>query len=69
MIMDNKVKELDEYEIKLQNATNELKICQKEKNVDSCLKCDKIIGCTIRNKYVHAVYDSMNKGQSGGFEF
>ena len=61
--------ELDEYEIKLQNATKNLKICQKEKDIDSCLKCEKIIGCTIRNEYVHAVYDSMNKGQSGGFEF
>ena len=67
--MDTKVKEPNEYEIKLQNATSELKICQKEKSVDSCLKCDKLIGCIVRNEYVHAVYDSMNKGQSGGFEF
>jgi len=62
-------KELDEYELKLVQMSKELKDCQKEKNVDSCLKCEKIIGCTIRNEYVHAVYDSMNKGQSGGFEF
>ncbi len=62
-------KELDEYEIKLKNTTDELKKCQKEKDIDSCLKCDKIIGCKIRNEYVRTVYDSMNKGQSGGFEF
>jgi len=62
-------KELDEYEKKLEEETKRLKECQNDKMVDSCLKCDKIIGCEIRNSYVKAVYDSMNKGQSGGFEF
>jgi len=67
--MQTKEKELDEYELKLKVATETLKECQSRENKESCLKCDKIIGCTIRNEYVHAVYDSMNKGQSGGFEF
>ncbi len=67
--MDNKIKELDEYEQKLKDATAKLKECQTKENKESCLKCDKIIGCTTRNEYVHAVYDSMSKGQSGGFEF
>ncbi len=62
-------RKLDEYELKLIQMSKELKNCQKQRDVDSCLKCDKIIGCKIRNEYVHAVYDSMSKGQSGGFEF
>ncbi len=62
-------RKLDEYELKLIQMSKELKNCQKQRDVDSCLKCDKIIGCKIRNEYVHAVYDSLNKGQSGGFEF
>ena len=66
---DEGSKELDEYELKLIQMSKKLKDCQKEKNIDSCLKCDKIIGCKTRNEYVHTVYDSMNKGQSGGFEF
>ncbi len=60
---------LDEYELKLLDASKKLKECQKENNVNSCLKCKEIIGCQVRNEYVKAVYDSMNKGQSGGFEF
>ena len=68
--MDDKDhQKLDKYEEELQIQTIKLKECQKDKDVDSCLKCEKIIGCEIRNSYVKAVYDSMNKGQSGGFEF
>jgi hypothetical protein len=46
-----------------------VKKCQKEHKVDSCLKCKEIIGCEIRKTYINAVYQSMNKGDSGGFEF
>ncbi|NPA73851.1 MAG: hypothetical protein GXO12_03995 [Epsilonproteobacteria bacterium] len=67
--MSEETKELDEFELKLEQKSKILKECQKEKGLDSCLKCDKIIGCETRNEYVKAVYDSMNKGQSGGFEF
>ncbi len=59
----------DRYEERLELATKELKECQKKHGLTSCLKCDKIIGCRIRNEYVDAVYKSMNKGQGGGFEF
>ena len=61
--------DIDKYKLALKNKTKELKECQKTKEIDSCLKCKEIIGCKIRNEYVKAVYDSMNKGQSGGFEF
>ena len=59
----------NKYIKELEEETFHLKVCQKSKNIDSCLKCEKIIGCKIRNNYVKAVYNSMNKGQSGGFEF
>ena len=43
--------------------------CQKERKVTSCFQCEKVIGCEIRNTYVQKVYESMSKGESGGFEF
>jgi len=33
------------------------------------MKCIKILECEIRDKYIKAVYESMNKGSGGGFEF
>ncbi len=63
------MKKLDRYEQMLVEKTKELKKCQEQKKVDSCLKCKEIIGCKVRNEYVDAVYLSMNKGKGGGFEF
>ncbi len=53
---------LDEMVIKLQD-------CQKQKNVESCSLCQSFIGCELRSEYVKAVYNSMSKGSTGGFEF
>ncbi|WP_457596440.1 hypothetical protein [Hydrogenimonas sp.] len=50
-------------------AKAKLLACQKEHGVESCMKCEKVIGCEVRNDYVKKVYESMNKGQGGGFEF
>lgn len=33
------------------------------------MKCDFILECELREIYVKAVYESMNKGSGGGFEF
>ena len=63
------MEENDKFIKELEIKTIELKDCQKKNNFDSCLKCDKIIGCEIRRNYVIAVHQSMNKGNSGGFEF
>lgn len=60
---------LDEWQIALQQKKNELETCQKEKQVESCLKCDQLLTCELREIYVKAVYESMSKGQGGGFEF
>lgn len=53
---------LDEMVIKLQD-------CQKQKGVESCSLCQSFISCELRSEYVKAVYNSMSKGSTGGFEF
>jgi len=60
---------LDEWQILLTQKKATLEACQKEKHVTSCLKCDKLLECEIRDVYIKAVYDSMSKGKGGGFEF
>ena len=61
--------ELDEWEEKLEVKLNDLKECQIEKQYDSCSKCSLFFECDIRKSYIKAVYESMNKGSAGGFEF
>jgi len=61
--------ELDKWELELQIKKRELQNCQKQQGVDSCLKCSQLLNCKLRDSFVHAVYSSMNKGTSGGFEF
>ena len=59
----------DSFEIKLQEKLIELRQCQEQKSLESCLKCEKILECELRDSYIVTVYESMNKGQGGGFEF
>lgn len=59
----------DRYRIRLEEQLVQLQTCQKEKGLESCMPCSEVIGCPIRREYVNAVYESMNKGQGGGFEF
>ena len=60
---------LDEWQIALRQKRAEVEVCQKEHQVQSCLKCTEVLSCQLREAYVKAVYDSMNKGTGGGFEF
>lgn len=60
---------LDEWQIALSVKKRELEACQEKEQVKSCLSCLKLYNCEIRDAYVHAVYNSMNKGAGGGFEF
>ena len=60
---------LDEWQIILVQKKAELESCQKKHQVTSCIKCDKLLDCEIRDAYIKAVYDSMSKGKGGGFEF
>ena len=67
MELQNSIK--DRWELNLEEKTIELKSCQEQNRVKSCLDCLKLLDCKIRDAYIHAVYSSMNKGASGGFEF
>ena len=60
---------LDEWLIALEQKKKELQACQQEHQLTSCMRCEKLLVCQLRDAYVKAVYDSMNKGTGGGFEF
>jgi hypothetical protein len=62
-------KELDKFELHLESMIEKLKECQQNKQVDSCSKCEHFLKCELRDDYVKAVYNSMSKGDTGGFEF
>ncbi|WP_201353387.1 hypothetical protein [Hydrogenimonas urashimensis] len=62
-------KKTDQWEVARDEAKERLLACQKEHGVESCMKCEKILGCDIRSDYVKKVYESMSKGEGGGFEF
>ncbi len=59
----------DRFEQRLDEMIDKLKACQAEHGLKSCLPCEKFLACEIRTAYVGAVYDSMSKGETGGFEF
>lgn len=68
----------DIFEQTLKSKLELLRECQKKegKAVEfegamhgSCMPCPKIIGCETRKAYVLAAYNSMSKGDTGGFEF
>lgn len=58
-----------EWDIKLEQKLVELKKCQESFSLASCNPCENFFDCELRKKYVIAVYESMNKGSGGGFEF
>ena len=60
---------LDEWQIIFFQKKEELEKCQVDHQLKSCMKCDKLLDCTLRDAYIKAVYDSMSKGAGGGFEF
>lgn len=59
----------DQWEIALDEQLKILQECQKSLGFEGCEPCEKILDCQIRKNYVLAVYQSMNKGSGGGFEF
>ena len=60
---------LDIYQKELDSKKEALQECQKSKNLLTCSDCEKMFECDTRKIYVKAVYESMAKGQGGGFEF
>lgn len=65
--MDNQEK--DRFEIYLDEMIEKLHKCQEEHSLESCSKCEHYLKCELRKEYVNAVYNSMSKGDTGGFEF
>ncbi|HZF71403.1 hypothetical protein [Sulfuricurvum sp.] len=57
------------YEERLDEAMQILQSCQQDHEVESCYVCVQCIGCEIRTKYIRTVYESMSKGETGGFDF
>ncbi|ABB44342.1 conserved hypothetical protein [Sulfurimonas denitrificans DSM 1251] len=62
-------KELDKFELYLVDMIVKLQDCQSAKSLESCSKCEFYLSCELRTDYVKAVYNSMSKGDTGGFEF
>lgn len=60
---------MDEWDEKLEVKLQEVQQCQQSNGLESCTPCDKFFDCDLRKSYVLAVYESMNKGSGGGFEF
>jgi hypothetical protein len=67
--MTKKQKDKDKWELALEVQIKVLQQCQDNKCLSSCSLCNEFIPCKIRQAYIKAVYESMNKGSSGGFEF
>jgi len=59
----------DKWQLALDVQIKQLQSCQDDKNLSSCSLCSEFIPCPIRQSYIKAVYESMNKGSGGGFEF
>ncbi|WP_321778324.1 hypothetical protein [Sulfurimonas sp.] len=62
-------KPVDKFELHLDEMIKELQACQKENNLKTCSICEKYLTCKLRNDYIKSVYNSMSKGETGGFEF
>ncbi|MEN4045164.1 MULTISPECIES: hypothetical protein [Sulfurimonas] len=59
----------DKFELHLDEMIQKVQECQEQKNHKSCSVCEHYFGCELRNEYIKAVYNSMSKGETGGFEF
>jgi hypothetical protein len=62
-------KMLDVWQQTLVEKKSELEVCQRLQGLATCMACEKLLACEVREAYVKAVYDSMSKGTGGGFEF
>jgi len=65
--MHNKPK--DKFELYLDEMIVKLQACQVGKSLKSCSACEHYLKCELRNEYIKSVYNSMSKGDTGGFEF
>ena len=63
------MQEKDKFELHLDEMIIKLNECQNNKKVESCSVCERYLQCELRLDYVKSVYNSMSKGETGGFEF
>lgn len=68
-MQETESRELDKFEIFLEEMIEKLQACQNEKGHKSCSTCEHFLSCELRSDYINAVYNSMSKGDTGGFEF
>ncbi|MDF1881397.1 hypothetical protein JHD50_08810 [Sulfurimonas sp. MAG313] len=61
--------ENNSFEERLTQMASEVKTCQKNYGLTTCMTCESLIGCELRKQYVQVTYESMSKGEIGGFEF
>ena len=59
----------DKFELHLDEMIQKLQACQEQKAHKSCSACEHFFKCELRDEYIKAVYNSMSKGETGGFEF
>lgn len=59
----------DKYVARLREMKDAVNECQQSKALESCFNCEALLACELRRDYVKAVYESMSKGETGGFEF
>lgn len=59
----------DKFELHLDEMIQKVQECQEQKNHKSCSMCEHFFDCELREEYIKAVYNSMSKGETGGFEF
>ena len=59
----------EKYVVKLQEHKAILEKCQQDHQLESCFNCSELLNCEVRRNYTKAVYESMSKGETGGFEF
>ena len=60
---------MDKFEIHLDEMIVKLQECQVQKNLKTCSDCEHYLDCELRSDYIKSVYNSMSKGETGGFEF
>ena len=57
-------------EAELDLKIKELQECQAKNSLNSCMKCNLFLNCSLRSEYVLATYQSMNEDmKQGGFDF
>jgi hypothetical protein len=68
-MQNTNVQEFDKFELHLDEMIKKLQECQQNYNLESCSRCEHFLKCELRDDYVKSVYNSMSKGDTGGFEF